>query len=170
MKRLIVIIAAIALLPKLAGSAEYSRTVSAENVIENRGGKVLLVPRSGLSKRIERFAVIHGANPTIAPQIAELLATCEHPRVLAAIAARESNFNENAIGSKHEIGMFQVLPSVHGHPGKTWADQTKTSERILHDLISESDGDLRTGVRKYNGSGAAARKYASHVMRMARSI
>lgn len=169
MKRLIVILAVV-LLPKLSGSAEFTRHVSADSIVENHGGKVLLKARSGLSKRIEKFAVKHGANPGIAPQIAELLATCEHPRVLAAIAAKESNFNENAIGSKHEIGMFQVLPSVHGHPGKTWADQTKTSERILHDLISESDGDLRTGVRKYNGSGAAARKYASHVMRMARSI
>lgn len=170
MKRLIIILASIALLPKLSGSAEFTRHVSADNIIENHGGKVFLKARSDLSKRIERFSVQHGADPAIAPELAELIAVCEHPRVLAAIAARESNFNDRAVGGMSEIGMYQVLPQVHGHPGKTWREQTKFSERILRDLVTESRGDLRSAVRKYNGSGAAARKYASHVIGMARSI
>ena len=170
MKKLIVVLAAVALLPKLSGSAEFSRHVSAENIIENRGGQVLLKPRSGLSKRIERFAVAHGAKPEVAPELAELIATCDHPRVLAAIAAKESNFNDRARGKAGEIGMYQVLPRVHGHPGRTWRDQTKTSERLLNELVSDAGGVLQVAVRRYNGSGPKAAHYAKHVMAMARSI
>ncbi len=170
MKRLIVIIAAVALLPKLSGSAEYSRTVSAESVIENRGGKVLLVARSGLSKRIERFAVAHGANPNIAPELAELISVHEHPRVLAAIAAKESGFNLLARGSAGEVGAYQIIPKLHGHPGRTWDSQTKAAERLLNDLVSDANGKLEPAVRRYNGSGEKAERYAKHVMLMARSI
>lgn len=170
MKRLIVIVAAVALLPKLSGSAEYSRTVSAENVIENRGGKVLLVARSGLSKRIERFAIAHGAKPDIAPELAELISVHEHPRVLAAIAAKESGFNLLARGSAGEVGAYQIIPKLHGHPGRTWDSQTKAAERLLNDLVSDANGKLEPAVRRYNGSGEKATRYAKHVMLMARSI
>lgn len=170
MNRLIVIIAAVALLPKLAGSAEYSRTVSAENVIENRGGKVLLVPRSGLSKRIERFAVTYGAKPDIAPELAELISVHEHPRVLAAIAAKESGFNLSARGSAGEVGAYQIIPKLHGHPGRTWDSQTKAAERLLNELVSDANGKLEPAVRHYNGAGPKAVKYAKHVLALAKSI
>lgn len=170
MKKIIVVLSAALLLPKLSGSAEFTRNVSAENVIENRAGKVLLKPRSGLSKRIELFAVKHGADPAIAPDLAELLAACEHPRVLAAIAAKESNFRLNARGASGEVGAFQIRPELHGHPGYTWGSQTKSAERLLKELTSDARGRLEPAVKSYNGAGPKAVRYAKHVMLMARSI
>jgi len=169
MKQLIIVLAVV-LLPKLSGSAEYSRTVSAENVIENRGGKVLLRARSGLSKRIEIFAVKHGAKLDIAPELAELISVHEHPRILAAIAAKESGFNLFARGGAGEIGAYQIIPKLHGHPGRTWDSQTKAAERLLNELVSDANGKLETAVRRYNGSGPKSIKYAKHVMSLAKSI
>lgn len=168
--KLLLATGAVMLLPTIPNSAEYTRYVSAENVVTNRGGEVLLKPRSPLSKRIERFAVKHGADPAIAPQLAELLAACEHPRVLTAIAAKESGFNLRARGSAGEVGAFQIIPRYHGHPGNSWESQTDAAERLLKDLVSDSGGRLEVAVRRYNGAGPKAVKYARHVMEMARSI
>jgi hypothetical protein len=160
----------LASVPISASSADYYRRVSGSSVIECLGDRISSKPRSDLSMRIERFAVAHGAKPEVAPELAELIATCDHPRVLAAIAAKESNFNDRARGKAGEIGMYQVLPRVHGHPGRTWRDQTKTSERLLNELVSDAGGVLQVAVRRYNGSGPKAAHYAKHVMALARSI
>lgn len=158
------------LAPQCVASGEYVRVVSAETVIENRAGVTASVKRSSLSRRIERFAVKHGADPAIAPELAELLVACDNPRELAAIAAKESRYKLNARGAAGEVGAFQILPRVHGHPGKTWNSQTKAAERILRELVAGSGGKIEVAVRKYNGSGKKAERYASHVMAMARSI
>ena len=170
MKRLIIFLAALLLQSEVCSSADYTRHVSAENIIENRGGEVLLVPRSHLSRRIEKFAVAHGADPAIAPELAELLAACEHPRVLAAIAAKESNFNLRAGGKSGEVGAFQRLPRVWGHPGRTRGSRSKASARILQKLVSKADGKLLPAVRRYTGSGPMAVRYAHHIMKLAYSI
>lgn len=170
MKKLILILAIAALFPSVSGSAEFSRHVSAETVIENRGGEVLLVARSDLSKRIERFAVKHGASPVLAPELAELISVCDHPRVLAAIAARESHFNDRARGRLGAIGMYQQRPDVHGHPGRTWVEQTRSAERLLNDLVAGAGGKLPVAARRYNGSGPDAVAYSKWVMKTARNI
>lgn len=170
MKKTLVALATLALLPKLCSSGEYSRHVSPETIVENRGGQVLLQPRSGLSKRIEAFAIKHGADPRIAPELAELLAACDHPRVLAAIAAKESNFNLRARGRSGEVGAYQIIPRDWGHPGYTWHSQTKAAERILNELTESTAGKLLPAVSRYNGSGPRAAAYGKHVMAMAMSI
>ena len=130
----------------------------------------MLVARSDLSKRIERFAVKNGADPAIAPELAELLSLCEHPRVLAAIAAKESRFDLQARGQCGEVGAFQIIPRHHGYPGRTWPAQTKAAERILNELVSDAGGKLSVAVRRYNGSGVKAARYSVHVLAMAKSI
>lgn len=169
MKVILMVLAASLLLSRTSGSAEFSRHVSSETISENRGGQVLLIPRSNLSKRIEAFAVRHGADPSEAAVIAEILATKDHPRVLAAIAARESHFDLHAIGAAKEIGAFQQHP-VHGHPGRTWSSQSDAAERMLNDLVAEHHGQLVPAVTAYNGAGPGAREYCRAVMAMARSI
>lgn len=170
MKQSLLVLALVALLPKICGSGEYTRHVSSESIIENRAGVTSSVKRSSLSKRIEKFAVKHGADPAVAPELAELLAACEYPRVLAAVAAKESNFRLNARGAAGEVGAFQIRPEIHGHPGKTWGSQSKAAERLLRDLVAGSGGRLEPAVRKYNGSGPKAERYAKHVMALAHSI
>lgn len=168
MKRLFIVLSATLLLSPLSGSAGSPSNVPAEIKL-HRSGEVLKT-RSNLSKRIENFAVKNGANPAVAPEIADLIAACKYPRVLAAIAAKESGFTLTAVGKAGEIGAFQVIPAIHGHPGKTWREQAFSSERILKDLVSDSGGKLFVAVRRYNGSGPKAIKYANHVMAMAKSI
>jgi hypothetical protein len=158
------------LYPAICGSGEYTRHVSSENVIENRAGVIASVKRSSLSKRIEKFAVAHGADPVLAPELAELISVYEHPRVLAAIAAKESGFKLDARGSAGEVGAYQIIPKLHGHPGRTWGSQTEAAERLLNELISDAHGKLEPAVRQYNGSGPKAVRYARHVLSMARSI
>ena len=90
--------------------------------------------------------------------------------MLAAIASKESNFNLRAVGKSGEVGAFQVLPHVWGHPGRTWGSQSKASERILQKLVSKADGKLLPAVRRYNGSGPMAVRYGHHIMKLAYSI
>lgn len=170
MKRTLLVLALVALLPKIVSSGEYTKHVLPETVVENRAGVVSSVKRSSLSRRIEKFAVAHGADPAVAPELAELLATCEHPRVLAAMGAKESGFNPKAVGKAGEVGAWQVIPKHWGHPGRSLSSQAKHSEAILQELVAASKGRLESAVRKYNGSGPRAVRYASHVMAMARSI
>jgi len=98
-KQTLLVLALVALLPKICSSGVYSKHVTSESVVENRAGVFSSVKRSSLSQRLEAFAVKHGADPKIAPELAELLAACEHPRVLAAVAAKESNFRLEAKGA-----------------------------------------------------------------------
>ena len=170
MKKTLLVLALVALLPKICSSGVYTRHVTSESVVENRAGVTVSVERSSLSKRIERFAVKHGADPEIAPELAELLAACEHPRVLAAIAAKESNFRLNARGAAGEIGAFQIRPELHGHPGHTWGEQSRSAERLVRSLVAKTGGRLEPAVRSYNGAGRKAERYAKHVMVLARSI
>lgn len=168
MKKLIIL--AFVLFPALPGSGEYTRSVFAGEVVENRAGLTVSVNRSALSRRIENFAVRHGADPKRAVEYAEFLATRQHPRVLAAIAAKESRFNVRAVGKVGEIGAFQQRPELHGHPGRSFESQAAAAERHLVRLVKNKDGKLHHAVRSYNGSGPAADRYAAHVMAMARSI
>lgn len=170
MKRSLLVLTMVALLPKICSSGVYTKHVTSESVVENRAGVISSVKRSSLSRRIETFAVKHGADPNVAPELAELLVACDHPRVLAAVAAKESNFRLDAKGKAGEVGAFQVIPRYHGNPGHTWGSQTKSAERILRDLVESSGGRLESAVMKYNGSGSKAVRYAKHVMSMARSI
>lgn len=170
MKRTLLVLAMVAVLPKICSSGVYSKHVTPESVIENRAGVISSVKRSSLSRRIESFAVKHGADPALAPELAELLAACEHPRVLAAMGAKESGFNPEAVGRAGEVGAWQVIPKHWGHPGRSLSSQAKKSEEILRELVEASNGKLEQAVRKYNGSGPKAVRYAAHVMAMARSI
>ncbi|WP_188055632.1 lytic transglycosylase domain-containing protein [Oryzomonas rubra] len=169
MIRLSIVLGCLLLPAATAGSGDYARHVSPEKIEGNRAGRVLLKPRSDLSKRIERFARKHGAGDR-APEIADVLATCDHPRVLAAIAARESRFDLHARGRAGEIGAYQIMPHQWGHPGHTWSSQTRSAERILDELVDASGGRLALAVRRYNGAGANAEQYSKHVLALANSI
>ena len=169
MKKLFFVIAL--LVPMQCGSAEYSRSVLPEVVIENKGGAVTSRARTGLSLRIERFVRKNGVSDDLAPELAELLSICKYPRVLSSIPVREKTyFDPGAIGAVGEIGAFQIRPEFWGHPGHDIFSQTLKAQDVLEQLVKESNGSLSTAIRKYNGSGAQAEKYCRDVLRLARSI
>lgn len=122
-----------------------------------------------MSQRIERFALAHGCDPDLAPELADLLAECEYPRVMAAIACRESRFDTAAIGSVGERGMYQVRPDVWGDPGQSLKSQTDKAEAVLLALIKKHGG-LSRAIARYNGDGRKAMEYRDDVLQLARSI
>lgn len=126
--------------------------------------------KAQLVGRLERFIQSHAKDPGVARSLARILVDCDHPRVLAAIAATESKFDLSARGRHGEVGAFQVKPSIWGHPGRTWRSQAKKSESVLKGLVSDAGGRLLPALRKYNGTGPAAERYADQVLAMATSI
>ena len=156
--------------PQSAAHGDYRREVGARYIVEARGERTAVVARNPMAVRIERFAVKNGCAPELAPELAELLAECRYPRVLAAIACRESRFNLKARGAVGEVGMFQVKKEIWGSPGKTCFSQVRKTRDILDLLVAESGGKLSVAIAKYNGSGSQAKKYAKAVMKLAASI
>lgn len=155
--------------PQICAPADYSREVGSRYVVEARGEWTAFVARDTMVVRIERFAVANGCDPSLAPELAELLAECKYPRVMAAIAWRESRFNPKARGAVGERGMYQVRPEVWGDPGRSVHSQTEKTEKVLLALIDEHGG-LSRAVERYNGSGTAAKRYREQVLATARSI
>lgn len=96
-----------------------------------------------------------------------------NPRIIALTVYRESKCDPLAIGADGEIGLGQVYPSV-------W-ESTLIEEGIIESvedlydprvnlqavgfILSESlryaKGDPRDALRRYNGSGPAAQRYAT---------
>lgn len=157
-------------LPSICGSGEYSRKITPDAIVENRGGRLWAKQRSNLSKRIESFAVKYGADELLAADMAELLCTHKNGKVLAAIAAKESGFDVLARGRAGEVGAYQVLPKYWGEPGNSFGSQTEKADKILQELLEASNGNLATALEKYNGSGLKARAYASSVLSLAARI
>ena len=95
--------------------------------------------------------------------------------LLAAVMTKESTCRPGAIGGAGEIGLTQVHPRV-------WAKHLKKqgliesekdlfnpetnlrcSAHILGGHLDRTDGDVWKSLRRYNGSGPKARKYADRV-------
>lgn len=155
--------------PQLAAPADYHREVCSRYVVESRGGRTSFVARNPMVVRIEKFAMANGCDPDLAPELAELLAECRYPRVMAAIACRESGFDLKARGAVGERGMYQLRPELWGDPGRSARSQTEKAEDVLLALVEEH-GSLSRGIERYNGSGTDAVRYREHVLRLARSI
>ncbi len=158
------------LVPSICGPGEYHRLICPDAVIEKRADRVLTRQRSELSRRIEQFALQHGATTSMAPEIAELLEGLEHGPLLAAIAALESRFDCAALGEAGELGAYQVLPGIWGDPGTSFYSQTGNATSILQELLESSGGDISSALEHYNGKGLKAKRYASRVLRLANSI
>ena len=101
----------------------------------------------------------------------DLIAAAEeagiNPRVLALTVWRESDCNAAAVGSSGEIGLTQINPSVWRktltREGFGDLSDPSTNLRagawILARLKARSRTDIEA-VRRYNGSGPKARRYA----------
>jgi hypothetical protein len=91
---------------------------------------------------------------TIPDQITAAANSAGVPAWLAlAIAQRESGFNNNAVGSAGEIGIFQLLPSTAAQLG---VDPTDPAQNIaggvayLAQLLREFGGDAQKAAAAFN--------------------
>ena len=91
---------------------------------------------------------------TVQDQITAAANSAGVPAWLALnIAQRESSFNNNAIGSAGEIGIFQLLPSTAAQLGVDPTDPTQNIAggiAYLSQLLNEFGGDTQKAAAAFN--------------------
>jgi len=89
------------------------------------------------------------------------------PAVLLAVVGVESSWRPWALGSVGEVGLCQVRPELHGTSAAHLLDpeaNIETAARVLRGCLARSGGDLAGALRRYNGAGPPAERYALKVM------
>lgn len=89
------------------------------------------------------------------------------PAVLLAIVGVESSWRPWALGGVGEVGLCQVRPDLHGASAADLIDPESNIEaaaRVLRGCLARSGGDLAGALRRYNGAGPPAERYAAKVL------
>lgn len=157
-------------IPSAVSCGDWGRVVVPGAILENRAGVLDVTKQNKNFGRVFHASRRCGASPIVAVQFAEVASQSQFYRALAAIAAEESGFRPDAVGQAGEQGMFQVRSVVWGTVPDNPAFQTRQCEIILKSLHKESQGNWLITLRKYNGSGPAARAYAKRVYRRMRNV
>lgn len=126
--------------------------------------------------RIWKAMELLGAAPSVASLLAPIIvqkATLFHidPLVMVSIARQETRFRLGVRGSKGEVGVFQIMPSVWCEElGLTEAELEEPGNNahacayILAKYLRTYGGDMRKAVRAYNHRAYGA-SYAKQVLR-----
>jgi soluble lytic murein transglycosylase-like protein len=89
------------------------------------------------------------------------------PALLLAVVGVESSWRPWALGSVGEVGLCQVRPELHGASAADLIDPESNIEvaaRVLRGCLARSRGDVAGALRRYNGTGPAAERYAVKVL------
>lgn len=92
-----------------------------------------------------------------------LICYLSSPTITIAQSIIESGANPNAIGKYGEKGAMQVIEKDWGKVPKHYGKQLQQGDKIRESLIKEYSSP-RIGLKRYNGIGRAADKYASKVI------
>jgi hypothetical protein len=123
-------------------------------------------PLSDQEKRLATFYASQGSpEPAL---MAQATAKTKRPRLMAAVAAVESNGNPHAIGKIGEVTAWQLREELHGTAGNTVDDHARKAEQILEQLLKESDGNFRRALSAYNGDRTG--RYAAKVLRKLKEV
>jgi soluble lytic murein transglycosylase-like protein len=85
------------------------------------------------------------------------------PKVVEAVAWRESRFNPRAVSPKGAVGVMQLMPSTAKAMGVDPADAAANVEggtAYLAQMLKAFNGDLRLALAAYNAGPEAVRQYA----------
>lgn len=105
-----------------------------------------------------------------------------NPRLIALTVYRESRCMAGAFGASGEIGLGQINPGVwESHMIEVGLIKSKedlwdprknleATAYVLGEAYRYADGDVQDAVRRYNGSGPRARKYAREQVQRYREI
>jgi hypothetical protein len=94
----------------------------------------------------------------------------KRPRLMAAIAVRESGANPKAVGDGGKSrGSFQVQARHWGRVSKDPVEQALQSERILEELLADNKGNLKKALNAYNGD-TRRKVYAQNILNELQNI
>jgi hypothetical protein len=105
-----------------------------------------------------------------------------NPRLIVLTVYRESRCMEGALGASGEIGLGQINPSVwESHMIEVGLIKSKedlwnprknleATAYVLREAYRYADGNVKDAVRRYNGSGPRARKYAQEQVQRYREL
>jgi soluble lytic murein transglycosylase-like protein len=108
------------------------------------------------------------ASATVPPHLAEAVreAAKAHgvdPRLVAAVARRESAWNPNAVSSVGACGLMQLMPDTARYVGVTDVFDARQNllggTRYLRTLLDTFHGDLDLTLAAYNAGPGAVAKY-----------
>ena len=123
---------------------------------------------SHLTLKEAKLAVFFQKQKSPVPvEMAKAVAKRKRPRLLAAVAAEESNANPAAVGKAGEVTAWQIIEREWGYAGKTTEEHAKKAEEILEHLLTESHGNIRKALESYNGGtnpGLKSKRYAQRVI------
>lgn len=99
-------------------------------------------------------------------KMAEAVLATRSPRLMAAIAVRESNGNPNArhggYRNRHD-GAWQVNRSIHGRVPLNVTEQALQAELVLEEHVKAANGDIIEGLNAYGGD-KSRKTYAWNVL------
>ena len=85
------------------------------------------------------------------------------PRLVAAVAKRESAWNANAVSNRGAVGIMQLMPATAKYLGVTDSYNARQNilggTRYLKTLLDTFDGDLDLALAAYNAGPGAVAKY-----------
>lgn len=84
------------------------------------------------------------------------------PKLVEAVAWRESRFHAGALSNKGAIGVMQLMPGTARDLGVDPRDPVQNirgGALYLRRMLSEFDGDVRLALAAYNAGPAAVRKH-----------
>ena len=119
----------------------------------------------------EPISVSHRVIKEVCPDrhISKVLDQSKYKYVLTAIASVESSYRPQVKGdSGDSFGLYQIQSRHWGRFGDSLEDQTKKAETILDALGAKKD--IKTAIRKYNGSGQRAKAYQKKVLSLVRKM
>lgn len=135
---------------------------------------VKVEPKPVAQAQIKYEKVFKASGSTQPEVMAKAVLATKKPRLMAAIAIKESNGNPGAIGDNGASkGAFQVQSKHWGVVPNDAIKQALQSERILEELSRASRGRLRCTLAMYNGGPnppAKSYRYADSVIKIARSL
>jgi soluble lytic murein transglycosylase-like protein len=148
-----------------AAALALSASASAQVIEVNSDGAVQTY--AGPVRTVDGVTAPLAAPPAAAPRVTDLLALSAErhrlsPRLVEAVAWRESRLNPAAVSPKGARGVMQLMPATAARLGVDAGDlagNIDAGAAYLAELMRRFDGDLVRSLAAYDAGPEAVRRY-----------